>query len=387
MARAWWRVDVKRQTRALLGRLIAAIFIPLLGAVALWRRASGVGSEQGEPRSVLLVRLDLMGDVVNGLSAAHAARQRWPRAHIAFMAPPQWQAIVDRCSVVDETIALDPAAVTHWPACLNPRRWWRLLRALGAVRRRRFDLAVSIYGPIGGTVVALSGARERRGYAREAPRFSFDWAFEGGRRNGGPHETELAARLIDSSRPPWRTIDRTDDLPKPAALAGVPRPLVVAHAGAAHGDAKRWREEHWERTLAELAAGGATVALVGLAGDRALARRLRDSVHNLIDLTGETSLETLMGTLQAADLVISTDSGPAHLARALGTKVVALHGPTDTALHGPGDPACAALRVEMPCGPCYDFRRVATCQFGDTLCMEWLNPDRVVGTARSMLST
>ena len=371
----------------MLGRLIAAILTPLLGALALWRRTLGVGSDRGEPRSVLLVRLDLMGDVVNGLSAAHAARQRWPRAHIAFMAPPQWRATVDRCSAVDESIPVDPAVITHWPACLDPRRWGPLLLALLRLRKRRFDLAVSIYGPIAGTVVALSGARERRGYGREAPPFSFDRAFAGERRNGGPHETELAARLIGDLTPPWCTIDRTDDLPLPTALAGVPRPLVVAHAGAAHGDAKRWREEHWERALAKIAAGGAAVALVGLAGDRALARRLQGSVHNLIDLTGETSLETLMGTLQAADLVISTDSGPAHLARALGTRVIALHGPTDTALHGPGDPACAALRVEMPCGPCYDFRRVATCQFGDTLCMEWLHPDRVVDAARSMLAT
>jgi ADP-heptose:LPS heptosyltransferase len=378
---------MKRQTRALLGRLIAAILTPLLGGIALWRRASGVGSDHGEPRSVLLVRLDLMGDVVNGLSAAHVARRQWPRAHIAFMAPPRWRAIVDRCSAVDETITLDPAAVSHWPACLNPRRWGSLLRALLALRKRRFDLAVSIYGPIAGTVVALSSARERRGYGREAPRFSFDRAFDGGRRNGGPHETELAAHLIDGAKPPWRTIDQIEDLPIPTALAGIGRPLVVAHAGAAHGDAKRWREQHWQSALAAIAADGATVALVGLAGDRALARRLQSSVHNLIDLTGETSLETLMGTLQAADLVISTDSGPAHLARALGTRVVALHGPTDTALHGPGDPACAAMRVDMPCGPCYDFRRVAACRFGDTLCMEWLNPDRVVDAARSMLST
>ncbi len=378
---------MKRQTRAVLGRIIAALLVPLLGAIVLWRKTLGVGSDRGEPRSVLLVRLDLMGDVVNGLQAAHAARRKWPGAHIAFMAPPQWRAIVECCTAVDETIGLDPAVVTHWPACLDPRRWWNLLRALMSLRRRRFDLAVSIYGPIAGTVVALSGGRERRGYRREAPPFSFDRAIVGERRNGGPHESELAARLIGDDLPTWRTIDRTDDLPVPSALAGIGRPLVVAHAGAAHGDAKRWREEHWERTLAELAAGGATVALIGLAGDRALARRLQGSVHCLIDLTGETSLESLMGTLQAAELVISTDSGPAHLARALGTRVVALHGPTDTALHGPGDPSCTALRVDMPCGPCYDFRRAATCQFDDTLCMEWLHPDRVVDAARSMLAT
>ena len=377
---------MKRRARSLLGRLIAAGLSPVLAVIALWRRAFGTSRNRGEPQSVLLIRLDLMGDVVNGLSAAHAARRRWPQAHIAFMAPPQWRGIVDRCSAVDETIALDPAAVTHWPACLDLRRWARLLGGLHGVRKRRFDLAVSIYGAIAGTFVGLSGARERRGYRREAPPFTFDRAFDGSRCNGGPHETELAARLVDGAQAPWRTIDQVDDLSTPPALAGAARPLVVAHAGAAHGDAKRWREEHWERSLAAIGSSGATIAFVGLAGDRALARKLQASVQNLIDLTGETSLEMLMGTLRAADLVISTDSGPAHLARALGTRVIALHGPTDAALHGPGDPACAALRVDLPCGPCYDFRHIATCQFGDTLCMEWLQPDRVVGTARSMLS-
>ena len=303
------------------------------------------------------------------------------------MAPPQWRAIVDRCSAVDETIALDPAAVTHWPACLDLRRWARLLGALHAVRKRRFDLAVSIYGAIAGTFAALSAARERRGYRREAPPFSFDRAFDGSRRNGGPHETELAARLVDGAQAPWRTIDRVDDLPdaprirrrRAAASRGAcrGRPTATPNAGARSTGSARWPR---------LGRAARTVVLVGLAGDRALARKLQASVQNLIDLTGETSLEMLMGTLRAADLVISTDSGPAHLARALGTRVIALHGPTDAALHGPGDPTCAALRVDLPCGPCYDFRHIATCQFGDTLCMEWLQPDRVVGTARSMLS-
>ena len=62
----------------------------------------------------------------------------------------------------------------------------------------------------------------------------------------------MATRLVDGAQAPWRTIDRVDDLPIPPELAGAARPLVVAHAGAAHGDAKRWREEHWERSLAAI---------------------------------------------------------------------------------------------------------------------------------------
>jgi len=72
---------MKRQTRALLGRLAGAALAPAFGVIGLWRRAAGTANAHGEPRSVLLVRLDLMGDVVNGLSAAHAARRpKWAPA-------------------------------------------------------------------------------------------------------------------------------------------------------------------------------------------------------------------------------------------------------------------------------------------------------------------
>ncbi len=377
---------MKRRARSLIGLVVEAGLTPVFAVMKLWRTVHGRTSSAAEPRSVLLVRLDLLGDVVNGLSVAHAARRRWPGAHIAFMAPPQWRAIVERCSAVDEMIALDPGEVTHWPACLDVGRWVRLAHALVRARARRFDVAVSIYGPIAGTFVALSGARERRGYGCEAPMFSFECTFGGGRDNGGPHETKIATALVEADAPTWQTVDRVDDLPVPKALTGVPRPLIVAHAGTSHGDAKRWPDAQWKHALKAIADDGASIAFVGLSADAPLARKLASEVPNLIDLTDETTLELLMGTLRTADLLISVDSGPAHLARALGSRVVALHGPTDVALHGPGDPSCVALRVDIPCGPCYDFREVATCAYEDTLCMQWLAPDTVVCAARSILT-
>lgn len=376
---------MKGQLRRILGLIIGSALAVVFATMKLSRTFRPRPIRPAKPRSVLLVRLDLMGDVVNGLSAAHAARDRWPEALIVFMAPPPWTAIVERCAAVDEVIALDPAEITHWPNCLNPRRWLEVIGALRSVRGRQFDLAVSIYGPIAGAFVALSGARDHCGYRREAPPFSFERALEGRRETGGPHETKLATGLIGADSPTWRTVDQVDGLPLPAALTDVQRPLVVAHAGSSHGDAKRWRETHWENTLKTLVNEGATIAFVGLASDAPLAKRLAAAVPNFIDLTSRTSLELLMGTLFAADLMISTDSGPAHLARALGTRVISLHGPTDVAIHGPGDPCSVALRVDIPCGPCYNFRDVATCAFGDTLCMEWLAPSTVVQAALAAL--
>ena len=361
---------MKPRLRAWLGRVLS--FSLTLG-FGLRRMIGRRRTPPAAPRLVLIVRFDLMGDVVNGLSAAMAARARWPQAHLAFMGPQAWQPIVRRCPAVDEVIPFDGGAVTHWPAVLDARAWARAARVLRAVRARRFDVAISVYGPIAGTVVALSNARWRVGYGGEAPRWSFDQALPGRRRNGGPHEAAMATRLIHDSAPVWHTVAVQ---PKAGPVTTLQRPLVVLHPSAAHGSAKRWPAEHWGALAREMAPRVGALAVVGLDDARPTARLMAKSAA-VTDLTGETSLEELIDVLAQADVVVSADSGPGHLARALGRRVVMLYGPTDIAVHGPGDPNCHALRVDLPCGPCYSFDRPSECRFGDVLCMRWLSPERV----------
>ena len=360
---------MKRRLRSWLGR---GLWIVLTLGFGLRRLIGGRRTPPADPKQILIVRFDLMGDVVNALSAAMAARARWPPAHLVFMGPPAWKPIVQRCPAVDEVISFDGGTVTHWPAVLDPRAWTSAARVVRAVRARRFHVAISVYGPIAGTVVGLSGARWRVGYRAEAPGWSFDEALPGRRQNGGPHEAELATRLVHKSAPAWNTVVADAE----AARAALRRPLVVLHPGASHGQAKRWPDEHWATLAQALANQAGTLAVVGLDDARSTAARIAESA-SIRDLTGTTSLNELIGVLSQADVVVSTDSGPGHLARALGRRVVMIHGPTDIAVHGPGDPASRALRVDLPCGPCYSFDRPAECQFGDVLCMQWLSPERV----------
>ena len=361
---------MKRQVRAWLGR---GLWIGLTLGFGLRRLIGGRRSPLTDPKLVLIVRFDLMGDVVNALSAAAAARERWPGAHVAFMAPPAWQPIVRRCPAVDEVIPFDGGALTHWPMVLDPRVWADAARVVHTVRARRFDVAISVYGPIAGAIVGLSGACWRVGYRAEAPAWSFDEALPGRRRNGGPHEAELATRLIRRGDPAWKTVEAAAE---PKFVADLPRPLAVLHPGAAHGEAKHWPDKHWATLSRTLKPEVGALVVVGLDDARPTAQRIAASA-DIRDLTGRTPLDELIGVLAAADIVVSTDSGPGHLARALGRRVVMLHGPTDVAIHGPGDPASRALRVDLPCGPCYSFDRPAECRFGDTLCMQWLKPERV----------
>ena len=357
------RIHVKRRARTSLGH---ALRIVLTGAFFIGHLVHRGRVKPTNPRTVLIVRFDLMGDIVNALSAAAAARTRWPNVHITFVAPKRWIPIVVRCKAVDEVLAFDGGALTHWPSVLDLRAWIDALRTLKRIRSRRFDLACSVYGPIAGVVVALSGAQWRMGYQSEAPRWSFDQSIQGSRLNGGPHEAALAAHLIDDAPPTWLVLT---DRQKSGHDTKPSHPLVVLHPGVAHGSAKRWPDSHWIDLARALRAKVGTLVLVGLEDATPLAHELARANIPITDLTGQTSLDGLIDVLADADVVVSADSGPGHLARALGQRVVMLYGPTDIAVHGPGDPSSRALRVDLPCGPCYQFDRPAECKYGDMLCM------------------
>jgi ADP-heptose:LPS heptosyltransferase len=88
----------------------------------------------------------------------------------------------------------------------------------------------------------------------------------------------------------------------------------------------------------------------------------------------------LVAVIEMARVLVGIDSGPTHIAAAVGTPVVALYGPTDPAVTGPQGPDCIVLRREMPCSPC----RKPTC--ADRLCMAAISPEEVVEAAAKLVT-
>ncbi len=108
--------------------------------------------------------------------------------------------------------------------------------------------------------------------------------------------------------------------------------LVALHLGATNSAAKCWPAEKFAELAGALTRRGASVVLVGGGGERELARKVRmlaPHPEELKNLAGETSLEDLVALLAACDLLVANDSGPMHVAGAVGTPVVALFGPTN----------------------------------------------------------
>jgi lipopolysaccharide heptosyltransferase II len=165
------------------------------------------------------------------------------------------------------------------------------------------------------------------------------------------------------------------------------KPLIACHVSSNNGQSKRWPIPYWAKLMDRLIReNGANVVLTGAPVDLPLIERITQRMQEQpIVLAGKTSLPQLAALLQRADLLISGDSGPMHIGAAVGTPLIAIHGPTDPALSGPVSPKATILRSDIWCSPCYNARGPADCRFFTTQCMKDITPDRVFSVVREKL--
>ena len=171
-------------------------------------------------------------------------------------------------------------------------------------------------------------------------------------------------------------------------VAGKPLILLGLNPGAEYGSAKRWPARSFAAVTHEVSRRipNCLWLTFGGAGDQALCGDLAELTGDrVINLAGKTSLRELMALLKLCRVVLTNDSGPMHVAAALGTPVVVPFGSTSPELTGPGlpgDPRHQLLTAAAPCSPC--FRR--TCPI-DFRCMTGIGPERVVeAVCRAVLS-
>lgn len=205
-----------------------------------------------------------------------------------------------------------------------------------------------------------------------------------------PEPPRLAGAAVDRAEAAWRSAPPAG---APRAIAGTsPEPLVGLFPGA-NGPARRWPVERFGDLAARLCRGGAITLVFGGSGDAgvtaAVAGRGGDRAF---DLGGRTSLTELAGALRSCDLLVTNDTGPMHLAVALGTAVLALWGPGDPGQTRPLGRRVRVLgRFDLPCVPCVKNvcpRRGAGYVLPDAEreCLRLIGVDEVEAAAREMLS-
>jgi ADP-heptose:LPS heptosyltransferase len=289
-------------------------------------------------RKLAVLRANAIGDYLVSLPALEALRVAYPEAELVLLGAG-WHAgflagrpgPVDRCLAVPPTVGVrddrppSPAAAVDW--------------FFARMRTERFDLAVQLQG--GGLhsnpFVCRLGARVTAGsQAPDAPPLDRTVPYTG-------HQHEIhrfleVAGLVGATPvtlEPRLQVTATDRAEAAAVLAEDGRPLVVLHPGA-NDPRRRWPVERLAVVGSELARKGARMAVVGTATEQPLADRLLATLDgDAADLTGRLRLGGLAGLLERATLLIGNDSGPRHLAAAVGTATVAVYWGMHLGSYGP----------------------------------------------------
>lgn len=164
--------------------------------------------------------------------------------------------------------------------------------------------------------------------------------------------------------------------------------LVVLHAGTGdHFPGRRWPVERFAALARALAGDGHQVVATGVAAERALVRQLVALAGGAVrDLCGRLDVPELVALLARADLLVTNDTGPLHLADAVGTPSLGLYGPNTPLRYGPRARGAIALHADLPCSPCLDDRTMKRSACRHHVCMQVLGVDAVLAAARRMLA-
>ena len=335
------------------------------------------------PGRIALLKPSALGDIVHSLPVLTALRRRYPRAHITWVVNRSYEPLLRGHPHLDETLPFDRRAAA------GLRGLPGLTRFLAELRRRRFDLVVDLQGLFRSGLMALaSGAVRRVGLstAREGARWAYTDAVRVADFNA-VHAVDrywLVAEALGAGGPKEFHVPLSDEARVWArqALRGCPRPWLAVGPGS-RWVTKRWPPAHFAALLRRAQARfGGTAIFVGAPNEAALSEAVRAGIEGpSVDLTGRTALPQLAALLAEADAMLANDTGPLHLAAALGRPVVAPYTCTKVRLNGPYGAMAGAVETRVGCQGSYRKR------CGRLDCMAELTPDRLWPVLEGILRT
>jgi ADP-heptose:LPS heptosyltransferase len=258
---------------------------------------------------VLVLRALGLGDLLASVAALRGLRRAWPGAHLVLAAPAALGGWLQSLEVVDDVVevqGLDDAAGL-------------------AARAGSPEVAVNLHGRGPASHQVLERLRPGQFVGFACPEAGFD---DGPQWRDDEHEVDRWIRLSQWAGGAAEPVDLR--LPAPGAR----REHVVVHPGAASG-ARRWPAQRWAEVAATLAAEGRRVMVTGTAAEADLCSQVAASAAGVEDQCGRLDLLRLGRLVGTASLLLSGDTGVAHVATAFGTPSVTLFGPIAPALWGP----------------------------------------------------
>ena len=331
---------------------------------------------------VLIVKLGALGDIVHAFPVAAALRRARPAARIDWLVSPKHRAILDLVPVIDRRLEMIDS---------------RTLGVIREMRRNRYDVALDLQGLIKSAFLArASGARRVVGFASHYVReplarlFYTETHDPGG--GGMYHEDEshvvltnlgllepLGLRLGDS--PPEFPIDVVHSAVAQHVVESTGGRYAIINVGAAWPN-KRWPPSRFAAVASALRVvhGLPSVVLWG-PGEEPLAREVADRSSGAATLLPQTSIADVAALARRACLFVTGDTGPAHIAGALGTPIVGIYGPTRPSRNGPWSAGDVTVSRADVC-QCHHLRE---CRL-KMMCLEDIQVDEVMAAIERRLA-
>jgi len=330
------------------------------------------------PARILIVRLGSLGDLIHTLPALAALREAWPDAEIDWLVERAHAELLAMVPALSRVIVLGDRSAGGW---------FKVIRTL---RARRYDLVLDLQGLVKSAALARSAGADRvvgfgRAALREsAARFFYTETVDVGERR---HVIEKNLALVHGAKKTSGVFFREKDTRRLFAfpLSVPPSPaldalraqgigdLAVINPGAAWPN-KRWPPDSFGAVARAIRTtyGWTPVVLWG-PGELAIAHAIRDASGGAAVCAPATTLADLVAMAQAAKLFVSGDTGPLHIAGAVGTPIVALFGPTSPARNGPWDDRDVSISRYDSC----DCHYKRTCQRASSWCLADITVDEV----------
>ncbi|NIM06681.1 MAG: hypothetical protein GTN69_11310 [Armatimonadetes bacterium] len=333
-------------------------------------------------KRIAVFHLNGVGDLLFSLPALVAIRERFPSSRITSIIRRHLREPLEPLGLADEILP-------------RPRRGDipAVLSFLRSLRRHRFDLAVLFSQSASANIYALlSGTRIRVGFIDTI----FPWLLSHPIPLRGISSTakllHLAEQLgAEPQKRDYAGMLKVSDSQRQRAncvldQAGVNGQsfavLSITQGPGAMPLYKTWPLDNFAAVGKHFLRKGLVPVVIGTATDVKQTRLLTEKIgQGAVSLAGKTRLDELIAIIQRAKLLVGIDSGPVHIAAALGVPVVALYGPTDPAVTGVRGDGSIIIRKEMPCSPC----RKPTCE--GRPCMTAITPEEVIAAAEKLIES
>jgi heptosyltransferase I len=365
-------------------------------------------------RKILLIKLSALGDVVHTFPVLNKLRRRYPAARIDWLVTPGIGELLRHNPAITNVIAFarDDRSM---PLRLAP--YIAAARLVAQLRAAEYDLVIDLQGQLRSAFFAFtSGAPVRIGFdkpradvwktlSRTIPLEARKHAWQGARERSWLAYTDHIALPTLDMHPVERYLgigpmlglddgapDSSFPIPKDAnaridallASRQIDQAKLVVMAPGTNWETKAWRPEAFAEVARHFLEKGFAVTLIGTAAERAVCGTVEKVAPGAVNLAGETTLSELAALTARAAICVTNDSGPMHLAVALGRPVVSVFGPTDPVWAGPYRREGSVVRAGLACSPCY-LRELRRCPHKHD-CMTKVSAAAVITRAENVLN-